>query len=159
YLLRDSLADALKALALRAHQKGLELILRVRPDVPHAVVGDIGRLRQVVINLVNNALKFTSAGEIVLDVQRAEEQGDRAEGLLLHSSLRDTGIGIPANKQKLIFEPFAQADASTTRRHGGTGLGLTICARLVAMMHGRIWVESKPGAGSTFHFTTRVGQA
>ncbi|HMF16662.1 MAG TPA: response regulator, partial [Gemmataceae bacterium] len=157
--LRDILADALKALALRAHQKGLELILHVRPDVPDALVGDVGRLRQVVINLVNNALKFTSTGEIVLEVNCPRADGDAASNLELHFSVRDTGIGIPAEKLDLIFEPFAQAESSTTRRHGGTGLGLTICARLIEMMHGRIWVESEPGQGSTFHFTARVGLA
>jgi signal transduction histidine kinase/CheY-like chemotaxis protein len=162
FRLRDSLADALKALALRAHQQGLELALRVHPDVPDALVGDPGRLRQIVINLVNNALKFTSQGEVVVEVGLAEQTRDtpasgEGPGLMLHFSVHDTGIGIPPAKQRLIFEPFAQADGSTTRRHGGTGLGLTICARLVAMMDGRIWVDSEPGKGSTFRFMIRVG--
>src|SRR5262249_26458187 len=141
FSLRDILADALKALGLRAHQKGLELILHARSDVPDALVGDVGRLRQVVINLVNNALKFTSQGEIVLEVSRAEgagQLGANAKEIELHFAVHDTGIGIPQEKLRLIFEPFAQADSSTTRRHGGTGLGLTICARLVEMMRGRI---------------------
>jgi len=150
FSLRDTLADALKALALRAHQKGLELLLHVRPDVPDTLTGDAGRLRQIIINLVNNALKFTAQGEVVVEVETQNDEG------ALHFSVRDTGTGIPPEKQRLIFEPFAQADSSTTRRYGGTGLGLTICARLVGMMSGRIWVESQPDAGSTFHFAVRL---
>src|SRR5262249_15207524 len=153
------LADALKALALRAHQKGLELILHVRPNVPDALVGDVGRLRQVVINLVNNALKFTSSGEIVLEVTQAGPDSEPTLERELHFAVRDTGIGIPAEKLQLIFEPFAQADGSTTRKHGGTGLGLTISARLVRIMNGKIWVESEPGRGSTFHFTAKFDMA
>jgi signal transduction histidine kinase/CheY-like chemotaxis protein/HPt (histidine-containing phosphotransfer) domain-containing protein len=164
FRLRDSLADALKALALRAHPRGLELALRVRPDVPDALIGDLGRLRQVVINLVNNALKFTSEGEVVVEVRLAEQAqaawvSGQGPGLGLHFSVHDTGVGIPCEKQQRIFEPFAQADSSTTRRHGGTGLGLTICSRLVGLMGGRIWVDSEPGKGSTFHFLVRVGLA
>jgi signal transduction histidine kinase/DNA-binding response OmpR family regulator/HPt (histidine-containing phosphotransfer) domain-containing protein len=169
--LRDALADALKALALRAHQKGLELILHVPPDVPDALVGDVGRLRQIVINLVNNALKFTTEGEIALEVETLKDECETmnpegrghdapvqpSSSIVLHCAVRDTGMGIPPEKQRLIFEPFSQADSSTTRRFGGTGLGLTICARLVAMMGGRIWVESMPGRGSTFHFSVRLG--
>jgi signal transduction histidine kinase/DNA-binding response OmpR family regulator len=164
FSLRETLGDALKPLALRAHQKGLELIPHVRPDVPDALVADPVRLRQVVTNLVNNALKFTARGEIVVGVAIADE-GDGGPGtpgpspLVLHFSVRDTGPGIPPEKQRLIFEPFTQADCSTTRRYGGTGLGLTICVRLVGMMGGRIWVQSEAGRGSTFHFTARVGRA
>jgi signal transduction histidine kinase len=168
--LADSLADALKALALRAHQKGLELAVDVSPDVPEQVIADPVRLRQVVTNLVNNALKFTERGEVVVEVnvdgksQTAAPKSDKesptshaAENVVLHFAVRDTGIGIAPEKQKLIFEPFCQADGSTTRRYGGTGLGLTISARLVELMGGGIWVESEPGRGSTFHFTARMG--
>jgi signal transduction histidine kinase/CheY-like chemotaxis protein/HPt (histidine-containing phosphotransfer) domain-containing protein len=154
--LRDSLADALKVLALRAHQKGLELALHVRPDVPDALVGDFGRLRQVVINLATNAVKFTERGEVVVEVSVAAGGPPAATEAALHFTVRDTGIGIPREKQRLIFEPFAQADSSTTRRYGGTGLGLTICARLVRLMGGHLWVESEVGRGSAFHFTARL---
>jgi signal transduction histidine kinase/DNA-binding response OmpR family regulator len=154
--LADSLTEALKPLALRAHQKGLELTLEVAPDVPENVSGDQGRLRQVVVNLVNNALKFTERGEVVVTVERGGEQTEPG-CCLLHCAVCDTGIGIPPEKQRGIFEPFVQADGSTTRKYGGTGLGLTICVRLVELMGGRIWVESEPGVGSTFHFTARLG--
>jgi signal transduction histidine kinase/CheY-like chemotaxis protein/HPt (histidine-containing phosphotransfer) domain-containing protein len=160
--LGDSLADAIKPLALRAHQKGLELAVDIQPDVPEQVVVDPVRLRQIVINLVNNALKFTDQGEVIVEVKCEDPSfahsggpGDR-EDELLRFSVRDSGIGIPPAKQGLIFEPFCQADGSTTRKYGGTGLGLTISARLVELMGGRIWVESEMGKGSTFHFTTRV---
>ena len=173
FRLRDTLADTLKVLALRAHQKGLELILHVQPDVPDNLVGDVIRLRQITINLVNNALKFTGKGEIVVDVETlsrdnattaAEEFPDivaddhSSSNIVLHVGVRDTGTGIPPEKQRLVFEPFSQADSSTTRRYGGTGLGLTICARLVNMMGGRIWVESEPDRGSTFHFTIQFAR-
>jgi signal transduction histidine kinase/DNA-binding response OmpR family regulator/HPt (histidine-containing phosphotransfer) domain-containing protein len=168
FRLRDALADTLKAQALRAHQKGLELMLHVQPDVPDALIGDLGRLRQIVINLVNNALKFTARGEIAVEVEKLEHEINRAgdkfisgadglPSLMLHFGIRDTGAGIPEEKQRVIFEPFAQADSSTTRRYGGTGLGLTICARLVGLVGGRIWLESEAGRGSTFHFTVRLG--
>ena len=148
--LRDTLEDALKTLSLRAHQKGLELICHLLPHVPEAVQGDPTRLRQVVVNLVGNAVKFTSVGEVVLRVDCGEAAEDDA---LLHFSVSDTGVGVPFDKQLTIFEAFSQVDGSTTRKYGGTGLGLTICSRLVEMMGGRIWVESEPGQGSTFHFT------
>jgi signal transduction histidine kinase len=148
--LRDTLEDAIKGLSLRAHQKGIELACHLLPRVPEAVQGDPTRLRQVVVNLVGNAIKFTTIGEVVLRVDRGESAEDDA---LLHFSVRDTGVGVPFDKQQTIFEAFAQVDGSTTRKYGGTGLGLTICARLVEMMGGRIWVESEPGQGSTFHFT------
>jgi signal transduction histidine kinase/DNA-binding response OmpR family regulator len=148
--LRDRMGDISKALALRAHAKGLELACHVRADVPDALVGDPGRLRQVIVNLAGNAVKFTERGEVVVQV---EVDSRTPEQVCLHFSVRDTGIGIPADKQRLIFEPFTQADGSTTRRYGGTGLGLTISTKLVEMMGGRIWVESEPGKGSTFHFT------
>jgi two-component system, sensor histidine kinase and response regulator len=154
FSLRGSLEPAMKAMALRAHQKGLELNWRVHSDVPDVVLGDPGRLRQVLVNLVGNAVKFTEQGEVTVQVDRESESEGRAQ---LHFSVRDTGIGIPPEKQAAVFEPFTQADGSTARRHGGTGLGLTISRRLVDMMGGRIWVESTPGFGSTFHFTTCLG--
>jgi PAS domain S-box-containing protein len=152
FSLRDSLGDALTALALRAEQKGLELACPVAADVPDRLVGDPVRLRQIVVNLVGNAIKFTERGEVVVSVSLA------ACGLAaieLHFAVRDTGIGIPADKQGLLFQAFSQTDSSTTRRYGGTGLGLAISARLVALMGGRIWLESEAGRGSTFHFTAR----
>jgi two-component system sensor histidine kinase/response regulator len=148
--LRDTLEDAIKGLSLRAHQKGIELACHLLPHVPEAVQGDPTRLRQVVVNLVGNAIKFTTIGEVVLRVDRGESAENDA---LLHFSVSDTGVGVPFDKQQTIFEAFSQVDGSTTRKYGGTGLGLTICARLVEMMGGRIWVESEPGQGSTFHFT------
>ncbi len=152
--LRDSLGDILQTLGLRAADKGLELAYEVPPEVPDAVVGDPGRLRQIIINLVGNAIKFTERGEVVVSVSREEE---REDGALLHFTVTDTGIGIPPEKQKKIFESFAQADASMTRRYGGTGLGLAISAMLVELMGGSIRVESEVGRGSAFHFTVRVG--
>ena len=147
---RDTVEDAIRVLALRAHHKGLELACDIRPEVPKALAGDPLRLRQVVVNLVGNAIKFTDHGEVVLRV-RPESNVDGE--VRLHFSVTDTGIGIPAEKQKLIFEAFSQADSSTTRRYGGTGLGLAISQQLVELMGGRIWVESHAGQGSTFHFT------
>jgi signal transduction histidine kinase/DNA-binding response OmpR family regulator len=145
--------QAVKSFSLRADQKGLELICQV-DDVPAMVVGDPTRLRQVVTNLLGNAFKFTAIGEIALHAQVASRDAD---SVAVHFSVRDTGIGISPEKQQKIFEPFAQADTTTTRKYGGTGLGLTICLRLVAMMGGRVWVESEPGRGSCFHFTARFG--
>jgi PAS domain S-box-containing protein len=147
---RDTVEDAIRVLALRAHHKGLELACDIRPEVPKALAGDPLRLRQVVVNLVGNAIKFTDHGEVVLRV-RPESHVDSE--VRLHFSVTDTGIGIPAEKQKLIFEAFSQADSSTTRRYGGTGLGLAISQQLVELMGGKIWVESHAGHGSTFHFT------
>ena len=149
---RDCLDQASRSVALRAHEKGIELICDVAPDVPEIVVGDSARLRQIVLNLLGNAIKFTSQGEVALQASVEETDGQHA---VLHFVVADTGIGIPPEKQSSIFAPFAQADASTTRRYGGTGLGLTISARLVEIMAGRIWVESEPGRGSRFHFTAR----
>jgi PAS domain S-box-containing protein len=155
---RECVADAMRGLAVRAQQKGLELVFGVAADVPPTLVGDPGRLQQVLVNLVGNATKFTDEGEVVVTVERAADQsGKSGDGCLLHFSVRDTGIGIPREKQALIFEAFSQADGSTTRRFGGTGLGLTISGQLVELMGGRIWVESEPGEGSTFHFTARLG--
>jgi PAS domain S-box-containing protein len=149
----------MKTMALRAHEKELELAYHLDPAVPEYLVGDAIRVRQVITNLVGNALKFTEKGEVVLLVAR--EPADAAnladKSMTLHFSVRDTGIGVPLDKQQYIFQSFAQADSSTTRRFGGTGLGLTISAQLVAMMGGRIWVESELGQGSTFHFTCTFG--
>jgi signal transduction histidine kinase/ActR/RegA family two-component response regulator len=156
FLPRAAIAAALKPLALRAHQKGLELVCEIDPAVPAGVVGDPTRIQQVLSNLVGNALKFTERGRVVVAVR----QESRAEGSTrLHFSVADTGIGIPAAQHDAIFEAFRQADGSTTRRFGGTGLGLTISANLVRLMGGRLWVESAPGAGSTFHFTVALDVA
>jgi signal transduction histidine kinase/DNA-binding response OmpR family regulator len=143
-------ADTVKTLALRAHDKDIEMAFDVDLDIPEHLVGDPGRLRQVIVNLVGNAIKFTERGEVVLTVTPEKEDADE---IVLRFSVRDTGIGIPADKLSRIFEAFEQADNSTTRQFGGTGLGLTISSRLVEMMQGRIWVESQPGSGSTFYFT------
>ncbi len=154
FSLRDMLASATKSLAFRAVEKGLELLCAVDRDVPDQLVGDPGRLRQVLINLLGNAVKFTSEGDILLSV--ALEPGADPGVACLHVTVRDTGIGIPAEKQARIFNSFEQADTSTTRKYGGTGLGLAISKRIVEMMEGRIWVESKPGTGSAFHFTANL---
>jgi two-component system, sensor histidine kinase and response regulator len=154
--LRDNLGQAMKIVAVRAHEKGLELACFVPPELPDFVIGDPVRLRQVILNLVGNAIKFTETGEVVL---RVELESRDAVSMSLHFTVSDTGIGIPQEKQKLIFEPFAQADTSTTRRYGGTGLGLSICTRLIDMMNGRIWLESEAGQGTTFHFTARLAIA
>jgi PAS domain S-box-containing protein len=146
--LRYTLDDVLYSVAPRAHEKGLELACHVSADVPVALGGDPTRVRQIILNLVNNAIKFTESGEVVVRVAREPSQD---AGVALHFVVSDTGIGIPAEKHAAIFESFTQADTSTTRRFGGTGLGLTICARLATLMGGRIWVESEPGRGSQFH--------
>jgi signal transduction histidine kinase/CheY-like chemotaxis protein len=151
--LRESLGETMKALSIRAHQKGLELVYEVEADVPEALQGDPVRIRQVLINLVGNSIKFTEQGEVFVHVQEESHEGDVS---LLHFAVQDTGVGIPAEKQKKIFEAFSQADGSMARKYGGTGLGLTICTRLVNLMGGEIWVESQPGQGSTFHFTLRL---
>jgi two-component system sensor histidine kinase/response regulator len=153
FSLRSLIAAALKPLALRAHQKGLELICDIGPDVPAGVMGDPTRIQQVLTNLVSNALKFTERGHVFIAV-REDSRTERSTKL--HFSITDTGIGVPPDKHEAIFEPFRQADGSTTRRFGGTGLGLTISATLVRLMGGRLWVESEPGAGSTFHFTVAL---
>lgn len=147
---RDSLGDAVRSLTTRAQSKGLELEFSVAPEVPQMLEGDQGRLRQVIVNLIGNAIKFTDRGEVVLDVSC---QSKSQSTCTLRFSVRDTGIGIPADKQARIFEDFQQADRSTTRSHGGTGLGLAISSRLVELMGGRIEVDSATGRGSTFHFT------
>jgi hypothetical protein len=152
--LGQSVSDTLKTVAKRAHDKGLELICEITPEVPMAVVGDPGRLRQILVNLIDNAVKFTREGEVVLRIGLAPGNSD---GSLLHLSVSDTGIGIAPNKLGTVFEAFSQADSSTTRKYGGTGLGLTICSRLVEAMGGRLWVESQLGQGSIFHFTVKLG--
>jgi len=154
--LREHLGQAMKTLALRAHQKNLELVCYVPPELPQFILGDPTRLRQIILNLVGNAIKFTEQGEVVV---RVESNGRDSSGITLHFTIADTGIGIPKQKQKMIFEPFTQADASTTRRYGGSGLGLSISARLIEMMDGRIWLESEVGKGTTFHFTARFAHA
>jgi len=154
FTLRDSLGDTLSVLALRAHEKDLELLCHVAPDVPDSLSGDARRLRQVLINLVGNAIKFTEQGEVAL---RVDVEGSEEGKTILHFAVSDTGIGIQEDKQKLIFEAFSQADGSTTRIYGGTGLGLAISSQLVEMMGGRIWLESELGKGSTFHFTVKFG--
>jgi len=155
-----AVGDAIKTLSLRARQKGLSLTFRVDPAVPPVLIGDGPRLRQVVLNLVGNALKFTEAGGVDVDV-RVEPGGPSGGEAVLHLAVTDTGIGIAADKLRSVFEPFTQADGSITRRFGGTGLGLTICTRLAEAMSGRVWVESEVGRGSVFHVVARfgVGQA
>ena len=152
--LRESLGEAMKALSFRAHQKGIELVYDVDPELPEALVGDPGRIRQILVNLVGNAIKFTEQGEIAVTV--TEESGG-PNITHVHFAVRDTGVGIPAGTQGKIFDPFSQADGSMARKYGGTGLGLTICKRLVELMQGRIWLESEQGHGSTFHFVVRLG--
>ena len=153
--LRETLGDTLQALGFRAAQKGIELAYRIPPEVPDALLGDPGRLCQIIVNLIGNAVKFTERGEIVLDV--VAEPTDTPDHATLHFRVRDTGIGIPADKKELIFEAFRQVDSSTTRRFGGTGLGLAIATQIVRLMGGRMWVESEFGQGSTFHFTVQFG--
>jgi two-component system, sensor histidine kinase and response regulator len=198
FSLRDHLESMIKTLAVRAHKKGLELACHIPPEVPDTLVGDPGRLCQIVLNLAGNAIKFTEAGEVVVEVEVQSstfkvqsQEGAKGWGLgassptsqasslkpqasgsqtlnlepetlnscLLHFAVRDTGIGIPPEKQRAIFEAFSQADSSTTRKYGGTGLGLAISTQLVALMGGTIWVESAVGEGSTFHFTARFGRS
>lgn len=154
FSLRDTVGDTIRTLAVRAAEKGLDLEQSIADDVPDAVIGDPGRLRQVLFNLVGNAIKFTNIGRVVVSA-RVEEAD--ADGVSLHFSVEDTGIGIAPEKHQHIFEAFAQADGSTTRKHGGTGLGLAITSQIVELMKGRIWLESRVGHGSTFHFTSRLG--
>jgi two-component system sensor histidine kinase/response regulator len=152
--LRESLEETIRTFAVMAGAKGLELVCDVQSDVPLTVVGDPTRIRQVVINLLGNAVKFTERGEVALHVESKTEQNGT---LLVHFAVRDTGIGVSEDKRKLIFEAFTQVDSSPSRKYGGTGLGLTISSRLVEMMGGQIWLESELGKGSTFHFTAHLG--
>jgi signal transduction histidine kinase/DNA-binding response OmpR family regulator len=156
FSLRDHVADSLRGMASRAYEKSLELVYEVDEDVPDNIEGDPGRLCQILINLVGNALKFTSKGVVAT---RVSVEGLLDKAVLVRFSVRDTGIGIAPGKQDLVFDAFSQADISTTRRFGGTGLGLPISKRLAEMMGGRIWLESEPGCGSTFHFTAKFGLA
>ena len=164
FSLPDVIQQTAKILRVAIQEKGLGFDFQMDEQVPLHLVGDPDRLRQILLNLIGNAIKFTARGSIRLRVfpeseppEAGEEKPD--EGLILHFSVADTGIGIPANKLVLIFEAFRQADGSTTRKFGGTGLGLAICSRLTELMGGRIWVESEEGRGSTFHFTTRFERA
>src|SRR5882762_7153856 len=152
--LRESLGETMKGLSIRAHQKMLELIYEVAPDVPESVLGDPGRIRQILVNLVGNAIKFTERGEIFVTA-KVESEGEQQ--VRIHFTVKDTGVGIPPEKQQKVFEAFSQADGSMARRFGGTGLGLTICVRLLEMMGGRIWVESEVGNGSAFQFVVTLG--
>ncbi len=154
FSLRDSIAQAMMAVSLQAHSKDLELVYHIPPQMPDVVVGDPGRLNQILINLLGNAIKFTHKGEVSVDVELESESEDEIH---LHFAIKDTGIGIPKEKQLKIFNAFEQADGSTTRKYGGTGLGLAVSTQLVQMMGGQIWLESEVGTGSTFHFTTKLG--
>jgi two-component system, sensor histidine kinase and response regulator len=154
--LEGLVGETVRALALPAHEKGLELTYQVQRDIPAQLLGDPNSLRQILVNLIGNAIKFTEKGEVTL-VARPEAEGE--DGTVVHFVVADTGVGIPAGKQTSIFDAFVQVDGSSTRRHGGTGLGLAICASLVKLMDGRIWVQSEPGKGSLFHFTARFGHA
>jgi signal transduction histidine kinase/FixJ family two-component response regulator len=154
--LEEQVGRAIKALSLAASQKGLELSCFVSPELPATIVADPARLSQVMINLVGNAVKFTATGEVIV---RLELEPGTASPVTLHCSIADTGIGIPLEKQQAVFDPFTQADSSITRRYGGSGLGLPISVRLIALMGGRLWLESEAGRGSTFHFTIPVGTA
>jgi PAS domain S-box-containing protein len=156
FSLRDCIGDTMNTLAVQAHRKGLELTYRVPVDAPDLLVGDPGRLRQILVNLAGNAIKFTAEGEVVVQVEAEEETGQE---ITLHFTISDTGIGIAPEKRERIFLAFEQADGSTTREYGGTGLGLAISSHLVELMGGRIWVESELGKGSVFHFTARFGLA
>ncbi len=151
--LRRCLENALQVLAFRAREKGIALSLEGSEDLPERLIGDSGRLRQILINLLGNAVKFTDTGYVKLWAKLVSKDGDMAT---VHFAVADTGIGISSEKQAIVFEEFRQVDGSSTRKHGGTGLGLAICRRLVELMGGRIWVESKEGHGSTFHFTVRL---
>jgi signal transduction histidine kinase/DNA-binding response OmpR family regulator len=152
--LREHVGNTLQTLGLRAQQKGLELVHDIASDVPENLLGDPGRLRQILINLVGNAIKFTEQGEIIVTVRRAAEPQN---GVHLHFSVKDTGIGIPRDQHEKIFHAFEQVDGSMTRKYGGTGLGLAISSRLITLMDGKMWLDSEPGVGSTFHFTACLG--
>jgi len=150
--LHDTIGDIVSTLALSAHKKGLELAYKISPKVGENIIGDPGRLRQIITNLLSNAIKFTKKGEIVVSVDEKKKTGN---DIILHFSVKDTGVGIPKSKQKSIFDAFIQAESSTARKYGGSGLGLAICAKLASLMGGNIWIESTVGKGSTFHFTAR----
>jgi two-component system sensor histidine kinase/response regulator len=151
--LKSSMEIAVKSLTGRAQRKNLELVYHLHPDIPAAVIGDPGRLRQILLNLVGNAIKFTERGKVLVEVEKSSETDGH---IVLHFSVSDTGIGIPPEKRQAIFEAFVQADVSSTRRFGGTGLGLAITSELIHLMGGKIWLESEPGVGSTFHFSVSL---
>ncbi|MFW6131210.1 MAG: response regulator [Candidatus Aminicenantaceae bacterium] len=151
--IRETIDNIVSSLAFQAQKKGLELIIHIPSDVPERVIGDPGRIRQIIVNLIGNAIKFTEKGEVVVSVETEPQEKNL---ISYHFSIKDTGIGIPKSKQKLIFDPFAQMDGSTSRKFGGTGLGLSITSQLVEAMGGNIWVESQVGKGSTFHFTIQM---
>jgi signal transduction histidine kinase len=150
FRLDQAMEETVSTFRVQARQKGLEFVSSVGPGVPARVVGDAPRLRQILSNLISNAIKFTSKGQVAVAVQFESES---RKHVTLRFTVRDTGVGVEPEKQKLIFEAFTQADGSTTRNYGGTGLGLAICSQLVSLMGGSIWVESEPGKGSSFHFT------
>ncbi len=152
FQLREDLGDCMELLSFRAHAKNLELACHVQPEIPDAIIGDPGRLRQIMVNLIGNAIKFTDTGEIVVRVGLEEQTDDE---VTLKFAVNDTGVGIPKEKQGRMFQAFEQADTSTTREYGGTGLGLAISKQLVELMHGQIGIESEAGVGTTFHFTAR----
>ena len=156
FSLADTVEQSMEALAGQAKKKNLQLVHCFAPDVPRTVVGDARAFKQLLANLAGNAIKFTEAGQVLVKIN---VHSTSADGVVLHVEVVDTGIGIPVSRQSSIFDPFVQADGSSTRRYGGTGLGLAICSELVALMGGRIWVESEPGKGSSFHFTARYGRA
>ena len=155
FSLRECVETTARTLSAKASVKGIELACRIEPDLPDMLNGDPGRLRQIIANLVSNSIKFTSEGEVVVEVKKAIEREEQTDRIVLQFTVRDTGIGIPKEKQNLIFGAFSQADASTTREFGGTGLGLAISSQLVELMHGKIGVESEVGVGTTFWFTAR----
>jgi PAS domain S-box-containing protein len=155
FSLHDMLGDTVKALAFRAHQKEIELLYEISPDVSDVMIGDPTRLRQVLTNLIGNALKFTERGEVMVKIETVQDLG---EDVTLRFAVQDTGIGIPKDKQRRVFESFSQADASVTRKYGGTGLGLAISVQLVRLMHGHMWLESEENQGSTFFFTARFAK-
>jgi CheY-like chemotaxis protein/anti-sigma regulatory factor (Ser/Thr protein kinase) len=150
--------ETLRSISLRAHQKGLEMLCRIHPEVPEYILADSYRLRQILINLLGNAIKFTESGEILLEVKLVSRRDSDSEAVL-QFSVSDTGPGIAPDKQQMVFQAFTQADGSMTRRYGGTGLGLAISRHLVLLMGGRMWLESEPGKGSTFSFTMQATQA
>jgi len=156
FKLQEVLEETTKSLSFLAGQKGLQLHWHIEPSVPAALVGDPRALSQVLINLIGNAIKFTDQGGVDVRVRMEMEEGSQ---VLLRVCVADTGIGIPEEKQASVFDAFVQVDGSSTRRHGGTGLGLAICSNLVKLMGGRIWVESREGGGSAFHFTAGFGRA
>lgn len=153
FSLASTVAETLKTITARAEKKSLALVCQLAPDLPSLMLGDPGRIRQILTNLCDNAIKFTEQGRVTVGARCTPVSSG---GFEAHLTVRDTGIGIPADKQQGVFGAFNQADTSTTRQFGGTGLGLTVCARLAALMGGRIWVESEPGQGSTFHFTVHL---